>query len=215
MQYSSYRNMSDNEDFKENGGGNNGQPHQREVVAFFWEVIKMVILSLAIIVPIRYFLVQPFFVKGASMEDDFHNGDYVLIDELSYRFNSPERGEVIVFRSPQDTSQFFIKRIIGLPGETIQIRNNEMVITNEQDPKGFILDESAYLDKGQTTAGDFKINIDANEYFVLGDNRSHSSDSRIWGAVNRNLVIGKVFLRAWPLNKVDTFKRVPYQNPRL
>lgn len=207
--------MTGNEDFKENWGENSGQPNQREVVSFFWEVIKMVILSLAIIVPIRYFLVQPFFVKGASMEDDFHNGDYVLIDELSYRFNRPQRGDVVVFRSPQDTSQFFIKRVIGLPGETLQIRNNEMVITNEQYPKGFVLDEAAYLDKGQRTTGDFKINIDQNEYFVLGDNRSHSSDSRIWGAVNRRLIIGRVFLRAWPLNKVDTFKRVEYQNSRL
>lgn len=207
--------MVENENFNENWGENNSQPNQREVVAFFWEVIKMVILSLAIIVPIRYFLVQPFFVKGASMEDDFHNGDYVLIDELSYRFNYPERGEVIVFRSPQDTSQFFIKRIIGLPGETIQIRNNEIIITNEQYPKGFILDESAYLDKGQTTAGDFKINIDQNEYFVLGDNRSHSSDSRIWGAVNKNLVSGRVFLRAWPFNDISTFPKIKYLETKL
>src|SRR3989344_2860166 len=116
--------MMENENFNGNWDENHPQPDQREVVSFFWEVIKMVVLSLAIIVPIRYFLVQPFFVKGASMEDDFHNGDYVLIDELSYRFHSPERGEVVVFRFPQDPSQFFIKRIIGLPGETIQIRNN-------------------------------------------------------------------------------------------
>ncbi len=210
-----YSSMSENENFKENWGEPNVQPNQREVVSFFWEVIKMVVLSLAIIVPIRYFLVQPFFVKGASMEDDFRNGDYVLIDELSYRFRSPQRGEVIVFRFPQDPGQFFIKRIIGLPGEIVQIRNNEIIVINKEYSEGFILDESAYLDKGQITTGDFKINVDANEYFVLGDNRLHSSDSRIWGAVNKSLISGRVFLRAWPFSDVGIFPKIQYLETKL
>ena len=206
--------MAEWEDLKENTG-DNPQRDQQEVVSFFWEVIKMVVISLAIIVPIRYYLIQPFFVKGASMEESFHNGDYVLIYELSYRFRDPQRGEVIVFRFPQDPSQFFIKRIIALPGETVQIRNNEIIIINKEHPRGFILDESGYLEKGQRTTGDFKTNVDDNEYFVLGDNRLHSSDSRIWGPVNRNLISGRVFFRAWPLKDIDAFPSVQYLSPKL
>lgn len=194
--------------------GESSYPSQ-DLWSFFWEIIRAIIISLIIIVPIRYFLVQPFFVKGASMEDNFHNGDYVLIDEISYRFNLPQRGEVVVFRSPQNPKEFFIKRLIGLPGEKVQIRNNEVVVFNEDFPEGLILDESAYLSKNQKTSGDFKIDLDDNEYFVLGDNRPHSSDSRLWGPVNRSLVTGKVFFRAWPINKWGTFESVPYVTPKL
>lgn len=207
--------MAEEQNFKENWKEEVADNNQQEVVSFFWEVVKMVILSLVIIVPIRYFLVQPFFVKGASMEETFQNGDYVLIDELTYRFREPQRGEAVVFRFPQDPHQFFIKRIIGLPGEEIRIRNNEIIIYNGKHPKGFILDESAYLSKGQRTTGDFRLNIDENEYFVLGDNRMQSSDSRIWGAVNRRLITGKVFFRAWPFNQMGTFSEVQYISPKL
>ncbi|MDO8494958.1 MAG: signal peptidase I [bacterium] len=206
--------MGENDDLKDNLSPESGYD-QREVVGFFWEVVKMVVLSLAIIVPIRYFVIQPFFVKGASMEESFHNGDYVLIDEISYRFNEPQRGDVVVFRFPQDPSQYFIKRIIGLPGEKIQIKSNEVLIFNEEHPEGFILDESAYLENDQRTTGDFSMNVDEKEYFVLGDNRMHSSDSRIWGAVNRQLISGRVFLRAWPITDIGTFSGVQYLTPQL
>src|SRR3989344_2413481 len=106
-----------------------------EVLIFIWETIKVVVISLAIILPIRYYLVQPFFVKGASMEPNFEDGDYLLVDELSYRFYAPERGDVVIFRYPLDQSQFFIKRIIGLPSETIEIKNNTVTIYNKNKPE--------------------------------------------------------------------------------
>lgn len=168
-------------------------------LAFVWETVKIVVLSLAIIVPIRYYLVQPFFVKGASMETTFEDGNYILIDEVSYRFHDPERGEIIVFRFPEDRSQFFIKRIIGLPNETVEIKNDSVLIYNKQHPAGFVLEEK-YLSGGQHTVGDMRIRLDPNEYFVMGDNRLHSSDSRRWGPLNRSLITGKVFFRAWPVN---------------
>src|SRR3990167_1730048 len=144
-------------------------PDREEVLSFFWEVIKIVVLALAIIIPVRYYLFQPFFVKGASMEPAFNDGDYVLIDEFSYNFRDPHRGEIIIFRSPQDRSQFFIKRVVGLPGEQIQIKNNEVVISNKENPKGFVLNESAYL-SDTATLGNIKTILEENEYFVLGDN---------------------------------------------
>lgn len=181
---------------------------RQEALAFIWETIKVVVISLAIIIPIRYFIVQPFFVKGASMETTFEDGNYILIDEISYRFSNPERGEVVVFRFPEDKTQFFIKRIIGMPEETVEIKNDQIIIHNKQNPGGFVLKE-LYLSGGQHTLGDFRIKLDPNEYFVLGDNRLRSSDSRRWGALNRSLITGKVFFRAWPINE---FGRVPAAN---
>ena len=104
--------------------------YMKKILYFIWEIVKIVVISLAIIIPIRYYLVQPFFVRGASMEPNFDNGEYLIIDELSYRFKEPGRGQVIVFKFPKDTSQYYIKRIIALPGETIEIRDKKIVIYN-------------------------------------------------------------------------------------
>jgi len=101
----------------------------KNVAEFFWEVIKIVVLAFAIVIPVRFFLFQPFVIQGASMEPNFHEADYLIIDELSYRFRAPERGEVVVFKYPYDTSKRFIKRIIGLPGETVEIKNGKLIIT--------------------------------------------------------------------------------------
>lgn len=184
----------------------------REVASFFWEVVKIVIISLAIILPVRYYLVQPFFVKGASMEPSFEDGDYILVDELSYGLRDPARGEVVIFRYPLDHSQFFIKRIIALPGETVEVKNNQVVIYNKENPQGFALQES-YLDSSQKTIGSVRMRLDDGEYFVMGDNRLQSSDSRRWGAVNRDLITGKAFVRPWPFARAAKVTPVSYPSP--
>ncbi len=180
-----------------------------DILAFVWETIKVVFISLAIILPIRYYLVQPFFVKGASMEPSFEDGDYLLVDEISYRFSYPERGDVVVFRYPLDQSQFFIKRIVGLPSETVEIKNNTVKIYNKEKPNGFVLDEK-YLSSEQKTIGELVVKLDDREYFVLGDNRLQSSDSRRWGMLNKTFITGKVFLRPWPFNKDIKIPSVEY-----
>ena len=185
------------------------QSHEKsqDFFSFIWEIIKITVLALIIILPIRYYVAQPFLVKGASMEPAFENGDYLIIDEISYRFSEPRRSEAIVFRFPEDPKQFFIKRIIGLPGETVEVKNNQIFIYNEDDPNGFIIDESSYLDPEQKTEGWLKIGLGGNEYFVLGDNRIHSSDSRRWGPLEEELIIGRVLIRAWPVQKAEYYKR--------
>lgn len=167
---------------------------------FVWEILKIVIISLAIIVPIRYFLIQPFFVQGASMEPNFLDGDYLIVDEISYRLNDPQRGDVIIFKYPQDTSQFFIKRVIGLPGETVKIEEGRVFILNSLGEE--ILNESGYL-RDAYTAGAMEVALKDNEYFVLGDNRGSSSDSRRWGVLPRGLIIGRAWIRAWPFNRLN------------
>lgn len=186
----------------------------RATAVFFWELIKIFLLAMVIIVPIRYFLVQPFFVRGASMEPTFLDGEYLVIDELSYRLREPERGEVVVFHYPQLPSQFFIKRIVGLPGETIMVTEGQIVIKNAQHPTGAILDESSYLKNMVRTGGNVSLVLKDDEYFVLGDNREASSDSRSWGSLPRHDIIGRAWLRAFPFTRwgVIRWERLGFVN---
>ncbi len=195
------------EDIEENNQDNHSK--SKEVLAFIWETAKLIIISLAIIIPIRYYLVQPFFVKGASMEMNFHDGDYLLIDEISYRFGEPERGDVIVFRFPDEPSQFYIKRIIGLPGETVEVKNNQVKVYNSEFKTGQVLGEY-YLSSGQQTLGNTTAQLKDGEYYVMGDNRLQSSDSRRWGPVPKNLITGKAFVRLWPFTKIMKVEAVTY-----
>ncbi len=171
---------------------------------FAFETFKIVILALAIVIPIRYFLFQPFLVKGYSMEPNFDNGDYLMVDEVSYHFRAPKRGEVIVFHYPRNPSELFIKRIIGLPNETVIIDNDTISIIKPNNKKE-ILNESNYLPFSDKTFGRVEMKLKSNQYFVLGDNRMNSSDSRIWGPVPRREIIGRVFLRGFPLTNISIF----------
>lgn len=177
---------------------------------FLFEVVKIAVVTLAIILPIRYFLMQPFFVKGASMEPNFDDGQYLIIDELSYRLREPTRGEVVVFRYPVDPTQYYIKRIIGLPGETVEIADGHIKITNSEHPLGFVLDESNYLPAAVSTYGNAKEAMGADQFFVLGDNRSASYDSRRWGPLPRKNITGRVLLRAWPPQTARIFEAPAY-----
>jgi signal peptidase I len=186
----------------------------KKFLSFIWEISKIVVIAALIVLPIRYFLFQPFLVKGQSMEPNFENGDYLIIDEISYRFRSPQRGEVIVFRYPQNPSQRFIKRIIGLPGETVEIKDGKVTIyapayqsIGSEDKQGTpqVLDESNYIYPSQTL-GDIQMVLGENEYFVLGDNRDFSFDSRRFGPLPQDKIIGRVIFRAWPfatLTKIE------------
>lgn len=170
-----------------------------------WEIARVLLISLAIVIPIRYFIVQPFVVRGASMEPNFTDREYLVVDEASYYFRAPGRGEVIIFHYPRDTSQFFIKRIIGLPGETVTIQKGHILIANSRYPDGFTLEEP-YLDAALKTYPDVRHALGGDEYFVLGDNRNASLDSRSWGVLPRNLIVGRAVLSAWP---PAMFGRVP------
>lgn len=183
----------------------------KKFFSFVFELTKIIVISLAIIVPVRYFLIQPFYVKGASMEPNFHDHEYLIIDEISYRFKEPLRGDIIVFRYPRNPQEYFIKRIIALPGEKIQIKDGQVTIYNDTKINGVILEED-YLEEGTKTYGltDNIITLSDDEYYVLGDNRNASKDSRSFGAVNESFIIGKVLLRGWPFNKFNVFKSYEY-----
>jgi len=177
----------------------------KKISNFIWETAKLVVISLIIIIPLRYFVVQPFFVLGASMEPTFQNGDYLVINEISYELGDPERGDVVVFKYPYDTSQYYIKRIIGLPGEIVEIKDGRVVIKNKDNPDGFFMEEP-YLEKEKDTFGGSSVTLGYNEYFVLGDNRVASSDSRRWGTLKDEFLIGKVLVRVFPFDSFELYK---------
>lgn len=167
-----------------------------QIRMFLSDFFKIFIIALVIIIPVRWFLFQPFVVTGDSMRPNFHNDDYLIIDELTYRFKAPARGDVIVLRFPNDPSQFFIKRIVGLPGDRIMIENGHVTIYDEKDPNGVTLDES-YLPSNNITYGNVNVTLTSDEYYVLGDNRLASSDSRIWGPLGRKFIVGRVLFRLY------------------
>jgi signal peptidase I len=186
--------------------------------ALFLEMVKILVLAAVVIIPIRAFLFQPFFVQGSSMEPNFDDGEYLVISEFGYKhtripvanidvnpFRSLVRQEPIVFRFPKDPDQFFIKRVVGLPGEAVEIRGGKVYIYNVVHPDGYALDESAYLDPAVKTSDLSRTKIADDQYFVLGDNRAFSYDSRAFGPIKGTAVIGRVLLRAWPLSEMALY----------
>jgi len=165
------------------------------------------IIAIVTVFIVRNFLVQPFLVSGASMEPTFSSGDYLLIDELAYRFRNPERGEVVVFKYPGNENVYYIKRIIGLPGERLIFKDGKVQVFNQENSRGFFLEES-YLPPLSTFGQE--VTLREGEYFVLGDNRTYSSDSRSWGPLSRKEIVGIVRFRLWPFNKVIAVEKPSY-----
>jgi len=187
------------------------QPVLAPIGVFVWDLAKIVLLATVVIIPIRFLVFQPFIVSGSSMEPNFTHGDYLIIDEISYRFNRPERGEVIVLRYPEDPSQFFIKRIIGLPGDRLVFNGGKVKVYPGNGYDSQILDEN-YLVVGTFTSpiGDDSIVLGSGQYYVLGDNRVASSDSRVWGPLERTDIVGKVWVKVFPLSDLSFFKTPQY-----
>lgn len=167
---------------------------------FFLELVKFVFIILVVLVPFRLYIAQPFIVNGTSMSPTFETGQYLIVDEISYRFEEPQRGDVIIFKKPHESGEFLIKRLIGLPGETVEIRGKDITIKNTSNPNGFKLNEP-YIKFNRDEVFTRKLLDD--EYFVMGDNRPVSLDSRIIGPIKSENIVGKAFLRLLPVTKAD------------
>jgi signal peptidase I len=175
-------------------------PVKKKVWNDIWDLIKFAVIALAIVIPVRMYVGQPFIVSGISMVPTFLDGQYLIVDEISYIINGPHRGDVVIFRYPNDPSRFFIKRIIGLPNEKVEINNGSVKIINKENPNGFVLNEPYINEKFDTTS---TYETKTDEYFVMGDNRNMSADSRIWGLLPRKLMIGRAFLRLLPFKDIS------------
>lgn len=152
----------------------------------------------------RFFIIQPFVVDGPSMEPNFYDKEAILVDKISWKLRTPARGEIVIFKAPPQPNEDYIKRIIGLPGETVTIENNKILINNKE------LSEVYLPANGLSTDESYEKTLSASEYFVMGDNRPHSSDSRVWGAVPKQNLIGRAVVIVFPLDKIGAV-----QNPKL
>lgn len=185
------------------------------------EMVRVFILAVVIIIPVRVFLFQPFFVQGSSMEPNFEDGEYLVVSEFGYKqtqvgfsdnasfevkpFKDVARQDVLVFRFPKNPKEFFIKRVIGLPGEAVEIKLGKVIVYNTVHPEGFVLDESAYLSKAVVTQDMPRMEIPEGHYFMMGDNRMFSYDSRAIGPIGTDKIIGRVLLRAWPVERFSLY----------
>jgi signal peptidase I len=171
------------------------------------EVAQTIAIAVVAVLLVRNFIAQPFLVSGASMEPTFRDGDYLLVDEMAYRFREPARGEVIVFRYPGDRRSFYIKRVIGLPGERVVIKNGTVDVFSGK--AGKVLSEP-YIATGTVRDGVFETTLKGDEYFVMGDNRNFSFDSRNWGPLTRGDVVGLARFRLWPFQNATVFAAPVY-----
>ena len=188
----------------------NNQPSSlRKVGQYVWEIVKIVVISLIIIIPIRLYVIQPFIVEGDSMMPNFHDGEYLIVDEISYRFNSPQRGDVVIFHPPSDPKNYFIKRIIGLPGETVELREGKIYIYNSEYPDGIRLNEANYLTQSSINEESL-VELADDQYYVVGDNRDNSLDSRRIGPITSASIKGRAFFRAFPFNSINLLRTPEY-----
>jgi signal peptidase I len=170
----------------------------------FKEILKFTFIALIIVIPVRTFIAQPFIVSGPSMNPTFGDKQYLIVDQISYRFQNPSREDVIVFKYPGNPKIYYIKRIIGLPNETVSITSGKITIKNIEHPNGIVLDD-LYVAEEHRTIETLLVKLGPTEYFVMGDNRNESADSRIWGNLDKKYIIGRPFLRLLPLSKISLF----------
>lgn len=189
------------------------EENNKETKVSIWRYIfdfaKLIVFALVIVWLIHQFVLQPFVVFGPSMEPNFYDKDYLIVEKVSYYFRSPKRGEVVIF-SPEEKDNFLIKRVIGLPNERVVIKNGDIFIYNEDYPQGIKLQESDYLPSIYSTPGDIDCSLKDNEYFLLGDNRHISLDSRSFGPIPEEQIVGRPVFRGYPLKAFGAIEKVEY-----
>ncbi|MBD3279892.1 MAG: signal peptidase I [Candidatus Pacebacteria bacterium] len=186
----------------------------QKIGALFLDIVETIVIALSIFLVVYLFFMQPHQVNGQSMVPTFQSGEYLLTDKVSYRVGDPSRGDVVVFHAPEEahcpegTGCDFIKRVLAVPGESVQVTNNQIIVN------GTPLAESYIPADFQTLPGSFvkgrTVTLGPDEYFVVGDNRSYSSDSRTWGPIKKSDIVGKAFFRYWPPEKLGMIEAARY-----
>ncbi len=184
---------------KEKGVFVKNDPHKGDMSGLT-EILKFALIATIIVLPIRMFIAQPFVVSGTSMVPTFENGEYIIVDEISYELGNIKRGDVAIFKYPEDPKKYFIKRVIGLPGETINVDGEIVTIINKENPDGFQFEEPYVKNKGGVNT---TITLGEDQFFVMGDNRAASFDSRYWGALDAKYLVGRAYLRLLPIKDLD------------
>jgi signal peptidase I len=181
----------------------------RRLGTFFLDIIQVVVFAVSIFLFVYLLIMQPHKIKGNSMEPNFHNAQYLLTDKVSYRFGEPKRGDVVVFKAPPDDKDEFIKRVIGLPGERVSLKAGRFYI-NDQLLEEKYLPSSQITSGGQFLAEGQSATIPESSYFMVGDNRDHSFDSRAWGFIGKSKITGRAWLLYWPPESVGIIRKTNY-----
>jgi signal peptidase I len=184
------------------------------VSSFFLDLVETLVIGISLFLVIYLFFMQPHQVSGQSMEPTLMNYDYVLTDKISYKVGKPERGDIVVIHAPEaancptGTGCDFIKRMIGLPGDTVELKNNGISVNGVQLEEPYIADDVMTLPGNYTR--DRVVTLGQDQYFVVGDNRMHSSDSRAWGPITRDDIVGRAFFRYWPAKSIQVLQHASY-----
>lgn len=181
----------------------------KRAIAAIFDFLQGIVVFLAVLVMIYLFVMSPQEINGASMEPNFHNGEFILTNKILYKFTNPLRGDVVIFKSPRNKDIDYIKRIIGLPGDTVELKNNALYVNDVRVPEPYLAPDVFIFGGSYLKEGD-PIIVPPGKYFVVGDNRPHSSDSREFGPIAKEDFIGVAFMRYWPFTKVGVISRPSY-----
>ncbi|MDN5361701.1 MAG: signal peptidase [Moorella sp. (in: firmicutes)] len=177
-----------------------GEGRESRETNWWWDLLQSLVVAAVLALIIRAFLFTPFWIPSPSMEPTLYPGDRIIVNRLAYRLGDPQRGDVVVFHYPLDPSRDYIKRVIAVGGDTVEARNNVLYVNGQPQPP------ASYLPPGVVYSDFGPVKVPANNYFMMGDNRNNSADSRVWGTLDRRLVIGKAMLIFWPLNRLGLIR---------
>lgn len=178
-------------------------------IAALFDFLQGIVVILAIMVMIYLFVMSPQEINGASMEPNFHNGEFILTNKITFKFSNPVRGDVVIFKSPGNKEIDYIKRIIGLPGDTVSLKNSKIYVNNQLLNESYLAPD-IYIFGGAFLQDGSEITVPEGKYFVMGDNRPHSSDSREFGTIAKEDFIGKAMIRYWPFARAGLLQRPQY-----
>jgi len=177
--------------------------------AFFLDIVEVVVFAVGIFFFVYLLIMRPHKIKGQSMSPNYPDAEYLLTEKVTYYLRNPERGDVVVFTPPVSTTDEFIKRVIGLPGEQVMVKDGHVFI-NDQLLKETYLSSTLQTNGGTFLADNQEFTVPTGEYFVMGDNRPNSSDSRYWGPITKSAISGRAWIIYWPLNLIGVVKKPGY-----
>lgn len=182
----------------------------KRAFAAVFDFLQGIVVILAIMVMIYLFIMSPQEINGQSMDPTFENGEYILTNKIEYKLVNPDRGDIVIFKSPRNKDIDYIKRVIGLPGETVALKSGVIYINGQALDESYYLGADVPIYGGSFLSDGAEIQVPDGEYFVMGDNRPHSSDSREFGPIPKEDFIGKAFLRYWPFKRTGLIQQPNY-----
>ena len=177
----------------------NDRSEQGNQLSTLKEVLESIVIAVVLAIIIRMFIIEPYYIPTGSMEPTLMVNDRIIVSKVNYHFTEPKRGDIVVFKYPKDTTRSFVKRLIGLPGDVVEIKDSMLYVNGQATPEEYLPLGLEYADFGP-------VQVPENNYFMLGDNRDNSEDSRYWGFLPQDLMVGKAVFIYWPVERLSLAK---------